>query len=602
MHVKKNDKEVSLVPTDIRAAVQCSCLPSGLLVQALFGLAVGLYSQAGSANAQGAVFAQAMAQGVPDAGSLRQQIEQQRTLPLPQAAPAPRVTPPPEIKAPSGMTVRPQSFRFVGNTLLNSEQLAPSLSEFVDRELDFAGLQRAADAVAATYREAGWIVRVYLPEQDISAGVVTLQVVEARFAGVRFEGETSRRLQRDQIQAFFARQQASGEPLSANALDRALLLADDLPGVSVAGTLAPGAADGETALVLQTTDEPFIYGDIGLDNTGARSTGTDRLTANLNINSPGGRGELISLTGLHTQGSDYGRVALTVPDGYNGLRLGVSATSMRYEVVGGPASITSLQIKGRSSSMGLDWNYPLVRSRLHNLYFSGGLENKAFYSENRNKNASDPKSYSDYESNSLRLGLSGNRFDDLAGGGANSASLQMLWGSLTGMRAHSQLDSIDRSYRKINYSASRQQTVTADHSLLLSLQGQHATQVLDSSEKFYIGGASTVRAYPVSELGGERGQVLSAEWRWRLNPAWVLSAFADQGRVVSLPTTASDQRTSLTLRGHGLSASWQGPMGVVTKLTWARRDGANPKPTQTGTDSDGTLKLNRFWLTASVPF
>lgn len=549
-----------------------------------------------------AFHASSTAQTQPDAGSLRQQIEQQRSLPMPPAAPLPRVALPPEIQSLAGIKVRTKAFRFAGNTLLGSEQLAQAVADFASRELDFSGLQRAADAVAAAYREAGWIVRVYLPEQDASEGVITLQVVEARFAGVRFEGKPSQRVMRTELQTWFQARQAEGAFLNANDLDRALLLADDLPGVSVAGTLAPGASDGETALALQTTDEPFLYGDIGLDNTGARSTGSNRVTANMNINSPGGRGELVSLNALHTEGSDYGRVALTVPDGYNGLRLGVSASSMSYRVVGGSSEITRLQIQGRSSSMGLDWSYPLVRSRLHNLYFSGGLDNKAFYSENTNKNTSDPKSYSDYESNSLRMGLSGNRFDDLAGGGANSASLQMLWGSLTSMRAHSQLDSIDRSYRKINYSASRQQTVTADHSLLLSLQGQHATQVLDSSEKFYIGGASTVRAYPVSELGGERGQVLSAEWRWRLNPAWVLSAFADQGRVVSLPATSSDQRTSLTLRGHGLSASWQGPAGISTRLTWARRDGVNPKPTQAGTDSDGTLKLNRIWFTASVPF
>ena len=90
----------------------------------------------------------------------------------------------------------------------------------------------------------------------------------------------------------------------------------------------------EKQLVLQTTDEPFIYGDIGLDNTGARSTGSNRLTANMNINSPSGRGELVSLNALHTQGSNYGRAALTVPDGYNGLRLGMSASSMRYKVIG----------------------------------------------------------------------------------------------------------------------------------------------------------------------------------------------------------------------------------------------------------------------------
>lgn len=541
-------------------------------------------------------------QNLPDAGSLRQQIEQQRELPLPQAAPQPQVTPPAEIKPPPGMAVRVQSFRFAGHTLLSTEQLSAAVAPFTGRELGFEGLQRAADAVAAAYRDAGWIVRVYLPEQDITSGTVTLQVVEARFAGVRFEGEASRRVQRSELQAFFARQQASGQPLNGEALDRALLLADDLPGLSVAGTLAPGAQDGETALVLQTTDEPFLYGDIGLDNTGARSTGNERLTANLNINSPGGRGELLSLNLLHTQGSDYGRVALTVPDGHNGLRLGVSASSMTYKVIDGSESITNLQIKGSSSSMGLDWSYPLMRARLHNLYFSGGLENKGFHSDNRNSNAADPKSYSDYETNSLRLGLSGNRFDDLGGGGANSASLQLLWGQLSSMQAHSQIDTIKHSYNKLSYSASRQQTITPAHSLLLSLQGQHATQVLDSSERFYIGGASTVRAYPVSELGGERGQVLTGEWRWRLHTAWVLSAFVDHGRVVSLPSAPSDQRTSLSLRGHGLSASWQGPMGISARLTWSHRNGVNPKPTQTGTDGDGTLKKNRWWFTASVPF
>lgn len=542
------------------------------------------------------------AQSLPDAGSLRQQIEQQRTLPLPPAAPQPRVAPPPEIKPQDGISVRVQSFRFAGNTLLGAEQLTPALSEFVGHQLDFAGLQRAADAVAAAYRDAGWLVRVYLPEQDVSEGTITLQVVEARFAGVRFEGEASEHVMRTELQAWFQARQAEGAFLNANDLDRALLLTDDLPGVSVAGTLAPGAQDGETALVLQTTDEPFIYGDIGLDNTGARSTGSNRLTANLNINSPGGRGELVSLNALHTQGSNYGRAALTVPDGYNGLRLGVSASSMRYKVIGGAQSIIDLQIQGRSSSLGLDWNYPLVRARLHNLYFSGGLENKGFESDNRNSNAADPKSYSDYETDSLRLGLSGNRFDNLAGGGANSASVQWLWGRLTAMQAHSQIDSIKRSYNKLSYSASRQQTITPAHSLLLTLQGQHATQVLDSSEKFYIGGASTVRAYPASELGGERGQLLTAEWRWRLSPAVVLSAFADHGRVVSLPATASDQQTSLRLNGRGVSASWQGPHGISARLTWSHRNGANPKPTQTGTDGDGTLHKNRVWFTTSVPF
>ncbi len=544
----------------------------------------------------------AMAQALPDAGSLRQQIEQQRELHLPQAVRPERVAPPPEIQAPLGMTIQAQAFRFAGNTLLSAEQLTPVLADLVGRELDFAGLQRAIEAVATRYREAGWIARVYLPEQDISTGIVTLQVVEARYAGLRQEGAEPTLVQRAQIEAWFQAAQAEGAFLNAEALDRTLLLVDDLPGVSVAGALTLGQGQGQTALVLQATDEPFIYGDVGMDNTGARSTGSQRSTANLNINSPGGRGELVSLNMLHTQGSDYGRVALTVPDGYNGLRLGVSASSMSYRVVYGPDSITSLQVQGRSGSLGLDWSTPLLRTRMHNLYFSGGLESKAFASHNINSSASDPKSFSDYESNSLRLGLSGNRFDDWGGGGASSASAQVLWGRLSSMRAHSQLDTIAPHYSKLNYSVSRQQSLSDKHSLYVSLSGQHATQMLDSSEKFYIGGAQTVRAYPTSELGGERGQVLNAEWRWRLSNAWVFTAFVDVGRVVSLPTSSSEQATAMTLRGQGLSLAWQGPMGISTKLSWAHRIGHNPKPTNTGTDGDGTLRLDRFWFSANLPF
>lgn len=500
------------------------------------------------------------------------------------------------------MTVMVKSFRFAGNTLLSSAQLAPALQGFIGQQLDFAGLQRAADAVATAYRQAGWIVRVYLPEQDISEGVLTLQVIEARFAGLRFEGEAPKRVMREQLQAFFTQQQAPGQALDANALDRALLLADDLPGISVAGTLVPGASEGETALALQTTDEPLIYGDIGLDNTGAKSIGSERLTANLNINSPTGRGDLLSLNGLLTQGSDYGRIAYTRPFGFSGLRVGISASHMQYKVVDGPQSIRDLNIQGSSSSMGLDWSYPLLRARLHNAYFSGGLETKRFYSDNRSSTPDNAKSYSDYNTNAIRLGLSGNRFDNWGQGGANSASAQWLQGRLSHMQAHSLVDSIERSFSKINYSLSRQQTVTGAHSLLLSLQGQHTNQALDSSEKFYIGGSGTVRAYPVSELGGDRGQVLTAEWRWRINPSWVLSAFVDQGRVVSLPTASGNATSTLSLSGHGLSASWQGPKGINTRITWAQRIGNNPKPTPSGTDSDGTLKRNRLWLSASVPF
>jgi hemolysin activation/secretion protein len=548
----------------------------------LFPCALGLHASAWSQNA-------------PDAGSVRQQIEQQREQRLPPAAPAP-TAPLPTAPLPSAaLTVTLQAFSFTGNQLLTDEQLAAATAGFLNRPLAFADLQRAADAVAIAYREAGWLARVLLPEQDLGAGTLTLQIIEARYGGLRFEGKAPARVSQARIEALFDAVQQTGQPLNVDAIDRALLLATDLPGANVSGTLSAGVAPGETLLVLRTTDERLVSGDVGLDNAGPRSTGSNRLTANITLSSALGQGELLGLNLLHTRGTDYGRAALSLPVGRSGLRLGVNASEMRFKTVAGPGYDSAARIKGRSSSVGVDANYPLVRSRMGNLFVSAALDMRSFLN-------SDLEVQSDYDTRNLNLGLAGNRFDDWGGGGAFNGSVQLGTGRLHSIGRHPLQDSIGRSFNKLSYSLSRQQTLADDHSLWLSLTGQYAKEVLDSSEKFYIGGSSSVRAYPATELGGERGYVVTGEWRWRVHATGVLSAFADFGRITTLAAVSGQQEASLRLRGHGLSASWQGGSGLLLKATWARRDGRNPMPTAKGTDGDGTLRLNRLWLSANFAF
>ncbi len=538
---------------------------------------------------------EAWAQVLPDAGSLRQQLEQQSTPNLPKATPLPAATPPRELRPQTGVLVFVKGFQIEGNTLLETASLLAAVSEFTNRELDFAGLQRAADAVAAVYREAGWIVRVYLPEQDVGDGLITLQIIEARFSGTRIEGELPSRVGPDVIEGYFTADQPVGGYLNANKLDRALLLADDLPGVQVAGTLVPGIADGETALALQTRDEALMQGSISIDNMGSRSTGSNRLIANIAANSPAGWGEQLNLNLLQTEGMDYVRAALTMPVGYTGLRMGTNASYLSYEVVEGPGSESFIDLRGHSRSFGLDLSYPLLRERASNLYLLANVDNKAFLNR-------DTLVRSDYATDSARLGLYGSSFDDFAGGGSNSIFIQGVLGQLSDIKVHPLQGELARDYRKLDFSVSRLQRVTDFHSVFASVQGQYASRGLDSSEKFYIGGAQTIRAYPASEQGGDRGHVLTLEWRWRVAPGWQLSPFIDYGRVTSLPVLPTDNRNSNTLKGGGLSATWQGLNGLSISPTWARRIGSNPQPTFTGADNDGTRKIDRFWLSASMPF
>ena len=63
------------------------------------------------------------AQTTPDAGALQQQIDRERQQPLPQRV-APAKPAPAAMKPVTGAVVTVKQFRFVGNTLQSSEQLA----------------------------------------------------------------------------------------------------------------------------------------------------------------------------------------------------------------------------------------------------------------------------------------------------------------------------------------------------------------------------------------------------------------------------------------------------------------------------------------------
>ena len=289
-----------------------------------------------------------LAQTPPDAGALQQQIERERSQQLPRRIAPDKPATPAALPPVAGIVVTVKQFRFAGNTLLSAEQLAPAVAGFLERPLDYNQLQAAAAAVAETYRAAGWVVRAYLPQQDIKDGIVTLQIVEAVFGGVKLEGRAAR-VAGEQLLRNVSAQQAGGAPLNADALDRALLLADDLPGVTVAGSLAAGAAEGQTDLILKIADEPPLTGEAGFDTTGSRSTGDQRFTANLNANSPFGLGDLLTSNLSHTRGSDYLRLAYTIPVGGDGWRLGINASDLRYRLIVAPYSAAT--DKGSSSTL-----------------------------------------------------------------------------------------------------------------------------------------------------------------------------------------------------------------------------------------------------------
>ncbi len=544
----------------------------------------------------------AQAQTAPDAGSLLQQIEKGRTPPAP-AKPAPALLPvPAPMKELAGPSVTVSAFRFAGNTLLGEAELGAIVAGFLHRPLTFAELQGAAAAVADAYRKAGWIVRVYLPHQEIKDGVVTLQIIEAVFGRARIEGKPPGRVAPERLLPIVAAAQPGGALLNADALDRALLLLDDVPGVTAEGSLAAGAQANETDLVLKFEDEPLFNGEVGVDNTGARSTGQWRVTGDLYVNSPLRLGDLLAANLIHSEGSDYGRLGFSLPLGAGGARAGVNGSHLRYRLVSDDTA--ALAAKGSSSTAGLELSYPLIRARLRNLNLLLNYDSKRF--DNRAVGVT----VTHYRIDTFTAALSGNLLDKLGGGGSNSASLALVSGKLDLDDSPNRLaDELTTraagSFNKLRYSLSRQQVLSDSLSLFASLSGQLADKNLDSAEKFYLGGAYGVRAYPSSEGGGTEGELLNLELRARLPRNVTLTGFYDWGHVTGNRDNdyvGAAAVNSYSLKGAGLSVAWLSGFGLSLKASWARRIGDNPNPTLAGNDQDGSLDKNRFWLQAKLPF
>ena len=534
----------------------------------------------------------------PDAGQLQQQIDREREIALPKQSTPVEVAPQPLKSLPSE-TVTVTAFSFNGNTLLTTQQLSPIVETYLNRQLSFTELQQAAAAVAKAYRDAGWIVRAYLPKQDITEGTVTIQIVEAIFGGTQLEGSPTR-ISESRLLSTIETYQAKGQNLNTDQLDRAILLLDDLPGVTVAGSLQKGAGENETDLVLKTADEPLINAEVNADNAGARATGSNRISGNVYLNSPLKLGDQATLNLIHSRGNDYARLAYSLPVGVNGWRIGASGSYLEYDLVEGDFAG---QGNGDSSTVGLDASYPLIRSRMKNLYFGINADHKSF--DNEFNNATSTR----YDITNVSLSLNGNLFDKLGGGGANAASLSLTQGDIDlssqDNRSQPNANTLDigGKFTKLNYRLSRQQVITDRISAYAALSGQAANDNLDSAEKFYLGGANGVRAYPANEGAGDHGQLLNLELRGRLPYNFNITGFYDLGHVKinhDNPTTAGDN--AHTYKGAGLSLAWQADFGLNLKATWAHRIGDNPNPTATGNDQDGTLKKDRVWLNAAMAF
>jgi hemolysin activation/secretion protein len=547
--------------------------------------------------------------GTPDAGALQREAE--RSLHVPRSAERSSAVPAARPMADDAKAVRVsvKGISITGASLIPVNELEPLVADRIGQSLTLAELEHAAQRIAEHYRQRGWFVRVYLPQQDVTDGHVRIQVLEGRYGGSRLENK-GKRASADHVRSVVTHRLSESEALSAADLERGLLLANDLPGIAVTGLLEAGAAEGETRLAMQLDDTPFVTGDLGVNNHGVKATGRAQVVGGIALNNLSGRGDQLSLRALAAADIASAQARYSLPLGYDGLRLAAHASTLAYEL---GDRYKQLDADGKAHTAGLTLSHPLLRQTNRNLNLSAAYEYRRYDDDMLDA------ALRRHRVDAVTLGLDGDRRDALLGGGITWGRLELTHGRLyirdiAGDRAADAAGPRSRGdFSKLAFHLNRLQAIGAGGwQIHAALSGQIADRNLGSSERFTLGGPNRVRAYPVNEASGDEGLLLKLELQRNLSNGWQAIAFYDSGRIRQHKHTwagwdgASGQPNSYSLSGGGIGLNWRAGAalgGWQLAASAAFPIDGNPGADARNRNNDGSkAAAARYWLNLNRAF
>lgn len=469
--------------------------------------------------------------------------------------------------------VRINQISFNGNTVFDDATLLDQVKHLMGQDHDMAGLQTLSNRISRFYRDNGYpFAQALLPKQDISQGTLTLRLIEGQYGEVIATGDDASLV--DGVTPYLSRLQP-GDVIQGDQLERTALLLGDLPGIAVTPVMRPGEATGTGDLVAEVEDAQRIQGYVGVDNYGSRSSGEGRATVGVQGNRLLKVGDELSATALYSEEDLWlGRVAYSLPIGYQGLRGDISYARTEYDLRDPFNGFT-----GTADTTRLGLSYPLIRQQQTNLTASVGGE----YTELNDR--FEGVSYQQRYGHSWPLSLQFDHRDALGQGGVTFGEAQLQSGQVN----NSENEQVDGSYTKANLRLSRLQRLGQGFSLLLSGDMQWADSSLDSSEGMSLGGANGVRAYPQGETSGSRAWLTQLEIRYQASAELAPYLFYDHGARLAYVGEPSE-----TLAGGGVGVryaqdNWSIDTAVATQTTG-------------NTASQDDEKDPRFWLSARYTF
>lgn len=507
----------------------------------------------------------------------------------PPAAPAAPAAADPALAVP----IQVQRVVFEGATAFPEARLREVAAIPTGPAVPLRVVEAGRTAILALYRDAGFVFTAVdaTAERD---GTLRLRVGEASVTEVRLDGDIGPA--GTQVLAFL-NNLVGVRPLHIATLERWLLLAQEVPGVSVRAVLRPaGTAPGALSLVAQV-GRRAVTGFVAADNRAGRVAGPEQALATIQLNAFTQFGERteIALFGATDARQLFGQVATEAFVGAQGWRVRLHAGQGATEPGG---LLSALGYRGETRVYGVSVSYPWIRRRQETLLLSGFLD--ALDGEVR---LDGDTRLSRDRLRVVRLGLDWARYDAWLGAerpGITTLSLRLSQG-LDGLgatpsgSAEQSRQGARTDFTRLAFDLSRTQALFepwqgATLALRATIAGQWSGDVLPQSEKFYAGGSRLGRGFFSGEITGDRALAASAELQLsfpvdttlsgqalRLDP--MLYAFADLARTFENRDSDPDRRVASLGLGARLGIADAAELQVegVHRLT-LRPNGAASDP------------------------
>lgn len=452
-----------------------------------------------------------------------------------------------------------QDVRLTHSTVYTAADIDAAIAPWRGKNISLQQVYALAQSLTAQYRRDGYILsQVIVPPQTIDNGVLTLRAIEGFIDTITFQDTPAHEKARLEK---YTTPLKSARPLKAAQLERALLLMNDLPGLTVESVLSPsattqGAADLTLVISRKNYDAFF-----DVNNRGSRYLGTLQAQTALRLNNPLGFDEAVTFQlatapdGFPHRELDFAAISIEKPLGSHGTvwEIGGSITSTD------PGhDLATFDIKGLAQAFYTGIRHPVIRTRQQNLFVTLGFHTL-------NSERTDNLGLGKTEDRLRVLRLSGDwEYTDRLQG-ANRAQITASKGlDVLNMKSKNSPNPTrargEPEFFKLAFDANRIQRLGDHLELSLSASGQKSAHYLLASEEFGIGGARFGSAYDSSEITGEDGLAARVELRTGIM-GYTSSVrpyiFYDIGKVWDRDSlAAADRQRSLASTGLGARFSF----------------------------------------------